>query len=82
MEGLRHSTSLTIMSEVGSDGFSKFPSGKQFSSWLRLASNNKISGGNILGNKISKGNNRLKIALRHAANIFGSLKDTHLSDGT
>jgi transposase len=80
IEGLSHSTILTIMSEVGPDGFTKFPSGKQFTSWLRLAPNNKISGGKILSNKIPKGSNRLKIALRHAANAIGNLKDTHLSD--
>jgi len=80
IEGLSHSTILTIMSEVGPDGFTKFPTGKQFTSWLRLAPNNKISGGKILSNKIPKGSNRLKIALRHAANAIGNLKDTHLSD--
>ena len=80
IEGLSHSTILTVMSEVGPDGFPKFPSGKQFASWLRLAPNNKISGGKVLSNKIPKGSNRLKIALRHAANAIGNLKDTHLSD--
>ena len=80
IEGLSHSTILTIMSEVGPEGFTKFPSSKQFTSWLRLAPNNKISGGKILSNKIPKGSNRLKIALRHAANAIGNLKDTHLSD--
>ena len=62
------------------DRFRKFPSSKQFTSWLRLAPNNKISGGKILSNKIPKGSNRLKIALRHAANAIGNLKDTHLYD--
>lgn len=80
IEGLSHSTILTIMSEVGPEGFIKFESSKQFTSWLRLAPNNKISGGKILSNKIPKGSNRLKIALRHAANAIGNLKDTHLSD--
>ncbi len=80
IEGLSHSTILTIMSEVGPEGFMKFESSKQFTSWLRLAPNNKISGGKILSNKIPKGSNRLKIALRHAANAIGNLKDTHLSD--
>lgn len=80
IEGLSHSTILTIMSEIGSDGFSKFETSKHFSSWLRLAPNNKISGGKILSNKIPKGSNRLKIALRHAANAIGNLKNTHLSD--
>lgn len=80
IEGVSHSTILTIISEVGPDGFSKFPSAKHFASWLRLAPNNKISGGKILSNRIPKGSNRLKIALRQAANAIGNLKNTHLSD--
>lgn len=80
IEGLSHSTILTIMSEIGPDGFSKFQTAKQFASWLRLAPNNKISGGRVLSNRIPKGSNRLKIALRQAANAIGNLKDTHLSN--
>jgi len=80
IEGLSHATVLTIMSEVGPDGFEKFKTAKEFTSWLRLAPNNKISGGKILSSKTPKGSNRLKIALRHAANAIGNLKDTHLSD--
>ena len=30
----------------------------------------------MLGNKIAKGNNRLKIVLRNSANAIGNLKDT------
>ena len=80
IEGLSLSTILTIMSEVGPEVFTKLESSKQFTSWLRLAPNNKISGRKILSNKIRKGSNRLKIALRHAANAIGNLKDTHLAD--
>ena len=80
IEGLSHATVLTIMSEVGPYGFEKFKTAKEFTSWLRLAPNNKISGGKILSSKTPKGSNRLKIALRHAANAIGNLKDTHLSD--
>ena len=80
IEGLSHATILSIMSEIGPDGFKKFKTSKQFASWLRLAPNNKISGGKILSNRIPKGSNRLKIALRQAANSIGNLKDTHLSD--
>ena len=78
IEGVSHSTVLTLMSEVGC-GINKFESAKQFASWLRLAPNNKISGGKILSNRIPKGSNRLKIALRNAANAIGNLKDTALS---
>ncbi|PXX21180.1 transposase IS116/IS110/IS902 family protein [Arenibacter sp. ARW7G5Y1] len=80
IEGLSHSTILSIMSEIGPEGFNKFKTAKQFSSWLRLAPNNKVSGGKILSNRVPKGSNRLKIALRQAANTIGNLKDTHLSD--
>jgi hypothetical protein len=80
IEGLGHSTILSIISEVGSKGFSKFETAKHFTSWLRLAPNNKISGGKLLSSKTPKGSNRLKIALRNAANAIGNLKDTHLSN--
>lgn len=80
IEGLSHSTVLSIMSEIGPDGFYKFGTSKQFVSWARLAPNNKISGGKVLSSKIPKGSNRLKIALRQAANAIGNLRDTHLSD--
>ncbi len=81
IEGVSHSTILSLISEVGVDGIRKFPTAKQFASWLRLSPNNKISGGKVLSNKIPKGSNRLKIALRNAANAIGNLKDsTPLSD--
>ncbi|MBS1745278.1 MAG: IS110 family transposase [Bacteroidetes bacterium] len=80
IEGLGHSTILSIISEVGPEGFKKFETAKQFTSWLRLAPNNKISGGKLLSSKTPKGSNRLKIALRNAANAVGNLKDTHLSN--
>lgn len=80
IEGVSHATVMSIMSEVGIDGFKKFGTSKEFCSWLRLAPNNKISGGKVLSNRIPKGSNRLKIALRQSANAIGNLKDTHMSD--
>ena len=80
IEGVSHATILTIISEVGPYGFKKFPTAKHFTSWLRLAPNNKISGGRVLSHRIPKGSNRLKIALRNSANAIGNLKDTHLPD--
>jgi transposase len=80
IEGVSHSTILTLISEIGPDGFNKFPTAKHFTSWLRLAPNNKISGGRVLSRRIPKGSNRLKTALRQSANAIGNLKDTHLSD--
>jgi transposase len=80
VEGVSHATVLTLISEVGPDGFNKFPTAKHFTSWLRLAPNNKISGGRVLSRRTPKGSNRLKIGLRQAANAIGNLKGTHLSD--
>ena len=79
IEGVSHATTLSLMSEVG-NGIYKFETAKHFTSWLRLAPNNKISGGKVLSNRIPKGSNRLKIALRNAANAIGNLKDTALSN--
>ncbi len=80
IEGVSHSTVLSIMSEVGLEGLKQFETAKQFASWLRLAPNNKISGGKVLSHKVPKGSSRLKIALRNAANAIGNLKDTPLSN--
>lgn len=80
IEGVSHATILSIISEIGPEGFKEFAASKQFASWLRLAPNNRITGGKIISNKVPKGSNRLKIALRQAANSIGNLKDTHLSD--
>ncbi len=55
------------------------PTGKQFVSWLRLAPNNKISGGKTLSNRVPRGSGRLKIALRNAANAIGNLKEGSLA---
>lgn len=76
IEGMSYSTVLSLISEVGVDGIKRFPTAKHFASWLRLAPNNKISGGKVLSSKIPKGSNRLKIALRNAANAIGNLKDS------
>lgn len=76
IEGMSFATVLTLMGEVGIEGIRKFKTAKHFASWLRLAPNNKVSGGKVLSSKVPKGSNRLKIALRNAANAIGNLKDS------
>jgi len=76
IEGMSFNTVLTLMSEVGIEGIKKFPTAKHFTSWLRVAPNNKVSGGKVLSSKVPKGSNRLKIALRNAANAIGNLKES------
>ena len=76
IEGFSHGTILHLISEVGLEGIKKFQTAKHFASWLRLAPNNKKTGGKIISSKVPKGSNRLKIALRNAANAIGNLKDS------
>ena len=80
IEGVNDATIMAIISEIGLLGIKKFETAKQFTSWLRLAPNNKISGGKVLSHHLPKGSNRLKIALRQAANAIGNLKEGHLND--
>ena len=73
IEGINDATVMAFISEIGLEGIKKFKSAKQFTAWLRLAPNNKISGGKVLSHHLPKGSNRLKIALRNAANVIGNL---------
>jgi len=77
--GISHGTVLSIMSEIGPEGLDKFPTAKHFTSWLRLAPNNKISGGRRISSKVPKGSNRLKIAFRNSAYSIARLKDSPLN---
>jgi len=77
--GVSYSTVLTLMSEIGPKGLDKFPTSKHFTSWLRLAPNNKISGGRVMSSKVQRGSNRLKIALRNAAYSIAKLKGSPLN---
>ena len=80
IEGVSHSTLLSLMSEMGPKGLEKFKSGKHFASWLRLAPSSKISGGKSISRRTPKGSGRLKIALRNAANAIGNLKEGTLAN--
>lgn len=76
--GVSYSTVLTLMSEIGPNGLNEFPSSKHFTSWLRLAPNNKVSGGRVMSSKVQRGSNRLKLAFRNAAYSIAKLKGSHL----
>ena len=79
IEGVSHGTVLCILSKLG-DGINKFPSAKHFVSWLRLAPNNKISGGKLISSRTPKGKNQLSQILRQAANSIGNTKEHPLKD--
>jgi hypothetical protein len=64
--GLSASLSQTILAEIGTD-MSRWPSVKNFASWLGVAPHNDISGGKVLRSRTLKTNNRAGQAFRHAA---------------
>ena len=64
--GIGVSLAQTILSEIGSD-MTKWPSDKQFTSWLGLAPHNDISGGKVLRSRLLPTHNRAGQAFRQAA---------------
>ena len=80
IEGFNEGFVMALMSEVGLEGIKKFESAKEFTAWLRLAPNNKISGGKVLSHHLPKGSSRLKIAFRNTANAIGQFKEGWLVD--
>jgi hypothetical protein len=77
IKGVSYAKVLAIDCEVGLS-INKFPTAKQWTSWLRLSPNNRKSGGKILSSHVPKGSNRVATALRHAAESVGKQKDAHL----
>jgi len=65
--GISELSALTIMSEAGTD-MSKWKTAHHFTSWLGLAPNTKISGGQVISSKIAKKKHHAGQAFRVAAN--------------
>lgn len=74
IDGVSYTTVSGFISEVGLD-IHKFGTAKQFVSWLRLAPNNKVSGGKVLSSRTPKGKHPLGTMLRNAANSVGLRKN-------
>ncbi len=66
IEGIDEVHALTLVSELGTD-FTKWPTVKQFTSWLGLCPNWKKTGGKVKSSQTRKGKNRAARALRLAA---------------
>lgn len=64
--GITDTNAIEIISEIGLD-MSKWPTVKNFTSWLNLAPNNKVSGGKILSSRTSKKKNRAGQIFKMAA---------------
>jgi len=71
--GISEITALTIMSEVGTD-MSKWKTENNFTSWLGLAPNTKISGGKIISSRIQKKKHHAGQSFRMAANSLHNSK--------
>ncbi len=66
IEGVSELTALTVVSEIG-PGVSKFPTVRQFCSWLGLCPNWQKTGGRVKSGRTRRGVNRAAPALRLAA---------------
>lgn len=77
IECVSEGTVASFLAEIGTDIY-KFKTAKQFVNWLRLAPNNKISGGKILSSKTPKGKNKFALTLRNAANSIDRKKQGYL----
>jgi transposase len=66
IEGIDEVHALTLVSELGTD-FTKWPTVKQFTSWLGLCPNWRKTGGKVQSSRTRRGKNRAAHALRLAA---------------
>lgn len=66
VHGISVSLAQTIIAEIGTD-MSKFPTEKNFCSWLGLAPHNEITGGRVIRSYTLKTHNRAGQAFRQAA---------------
>jgi transposase len=72
---LSYNTILCLLTNMRREDIQKFPSVKNFTSWLRLAPNNKKTGGKIISSRTPKGKNKIALAFRQAANCIGNMKN-------
>ena len=73
--GMQSVTALTVFSETGSGLKKKFPSEKQFLSWLNVVPDNKITGGKVISSRVKRKKNRAGLAFRDAANGLWNAKN-------
>jgi len=68
--GIKEITALTIFSETGINLKEKFPTEKQFLSWLNVVPNNKITGGKVISSRVKRKKNNAGQAFRDAASAL------------
>ena len=70
IDGLGAHTALKLLSEIGTD-MTRWPTEKNFTSWLTLAPKNKITGGRLISSRTPPSANRAAAILRMAAMTLG-----------
>jgi len=68
--GMKSSTALAVFSEIGPNLKEKFPTEKQFLSWLNVVPDNKITGGKVIYSRVKRKKNRAGQAFRDAASAL------------
>jgi transposase len=68
--GMKSITALTVFSETGPGLKEKFPTEKQFLSWLNVVPDNKITGGKVISSKVKRKKNKAGLAFRDAASAL------------
>ena len=66
IDGIDVTTALAVISEIGTD-MSRFPTEKNFTSWLGLCPGTRITGGKVMSGRTKRCANRAAQALRLAA---------------
>jgi transposase len=74
IDGIDATTALTVISEVGTDLQSRFPTMKHFTSWLGLCPGTKKTGGKLVSGKTKPTKSRTAQALRMAASSLRNSK--------
>jgi transposase len=69
LDGIDAHSALKIVGEIGLD-MSRWPTEKQFASWLSVSPGNKISGGKVLSSRTKRSANRVAAVLRMAASTL------------
>jgi transposase len=69
--GINLGVATTVVAEVG-PRFTGFPTSKRFCSWLRVAPDPRVSGGQVIGGKVPRGSPRAARAFRLAAHSLHS----------
>lgn len=73
--GIQENAALNILAETGYDLKAKFPSSKQFVSWLNLVPDTKISRGKVLSSKMKKKKNKAGQVFRQSASTLWRSKN-------